>query len=120
MNNVERTDRQVSEEETLMVNSAELSTAVRRAPVRNRRPATVVLDANDGFGGLISGSLLMIPFGCLLAAILVAATLSHVVPSQITSRTEASVQQETELPLPTIDEAETGSLLRPFAEAYAR
>ena len=120
MHSVKRTDRQLSEEETLMVNSAELSTAVRPAPVRNPQSATVVLEANDGFGASISGSLFMIPFACLLAAMLVAATLSHLVPSPITSRSEASVEHESEPALPTIDEAETGSLLRPFAEAYAR
>lgn len=105
-----------------MVSSVELSTAVSSAPARNPRPTAIVAHARDGFAPSLSGSLFMIPLGCLLAAMLVATALSRVAPTATlnTSSIEATTELETEPGLPTIDEVETGGLLRPFAEAYAR
>ena len=119
---VEGTECDVPEEETLMANGADVSTAVRTTAVRDSRPATMVTSAKDASADPLSRWLVVVPLGCLLMAMLCVAALSRLAPGPVTTSGGAPLEQQIELEpdVPMIYEVEGGGSLLRFGPAFSR
>jgi hypothetical protein len=105
-----------------MANGAGIRTGIRTTTVQDSRPATMAPSVKDRSGDPLARWLVVIPFGCLLMALVCAAALSRFISLPTTTSSKAPVEQEVEnIPdVPTIYEIEGGGALLRFGPAFAR